>query len=146
MSLRQVIGAAATGAALLVAVAPSAVAVSLTYDADEQVTVDPTGRIAADGTITLSGTYRCLGATGPVFVSSSMSQGDPRVRHGIGGTSVVCDGAQHRWTNSQKRQPGTFEAGSAQVEASLMELSTEWGLPLPKVHATQERDITLIEE
>jgi hypothetical protein len=145
MSLRQVIGAAATGVALLVPVAPSAVAVSPSYDPYEQVTVDSTGHVAADGTITLSGTYRCSSATGPVFVSSSVSQGDPRVRHGIGGTVAVCDGAAHRWTNSEKRELGTLTAGNAHVEAILMEMSTESGLPLPKFHATREQDITLME-
>ncbi|WP_369249776.1 DUF6299 family protein [Streptomyces sp. R41] len=144
MSLRQVITAAATGAALLVTVAPTAAAVSPSHEAHEQVSVDPTGHVAADGTITLSGTYRCLNATGPVFVSSSVSQGDSRVRQGVGGTSAVCDGAEHRWTNSEKRELGTLTAGNAHVEATLMELSTESGLLLPKFHAIRERDITLI--
>lgn len=83
MPLRQVIGAA-TGAALLLLFAPSAVALSVgalsvgaLSDPSETVTVDATGHLAADGTVTLSGTYRCLGRTGPVLVSSSVSQGDP---------------------------------------------------------------------
>ncbi|MFD3926629.1 DUF6299 family protein [Streptomyces sp. NPDC058614] len=142
MSVRQVLGAA-TAAALLLLAAPSAVAQSGPYD---QVTVDPTGRVAADGTITLSGTYRCLSSSGPVFVSSSVSQGDPRVRQGIGGTSAVCDGAVHPWTNSEKRTPGTLTPGAAHVEATLMELSPgPGGLPLPNFHARQEQDITLTE-
>ncbi|WP_326720166.1 DUF6299 family protein [Streptomyces sp. NBC_00243] len=143
MSVRQVLGAAAAAAALLLLAAPSAVAQSGPYD---QVTVDPTGRVAADGTITLSGTYRCLSSSGPVFVSSSVSQGDPRVRQGIGGTSAVCDGAVHPWTNSEKRKPGTLTPGAAHVEATLMELSPgPGGLPLPNFHARQQQDITLTE-
>lgn len=142
MFVRQALGAA-TAAALLLLVAPSAVAVSGPYD---QVTVDPTGRVAADGTVSISGTYRCLSGTGPAFVSSSVSQGDPRVRHGIGGTSAVCDGAVHPWTNSEKRTPGTLVPGDAHVEATLMELSPgAGGLPLPAFHARQQQDISLTE-
>jgi len=139
MPFRQVIGAAA-GAALLLLAAPTAGALSGPYD---EVTVDPTGRLAADGTITLSGTYRCLSSSGPVFVSSSVAQGDPRVRHGIGGTQAVCDGAEHRWTNSETRK-GAFTPGDADVEVTLMELSGS-GLPLPHFHAAQKRDVTLTE-
>ncbi|MFE9769316.1 DUF6299 family protein [Streptomyces sp. NPDC005808] len=142
MSVRQALGAAAA-AALLLSVAPSAAALSDPYD---QVTVDPTGHVAADGTVSLSGTYRCLSSTGPVFVSSSVSQGDPRVRHGIGGTSAVCDGAVHPWTNSEKRTPGTLTPGAAHVEATLMELRPGvGGLPLPAFHARQQQDISLTE-
>ncbi|MER5468355.1 DUF6299 family protein [Streptomyces sp. NPDC002935] len=138
MFVRQAIGAAAA-AALLLLLAPSAVARSAPYD---EVTVDPTATVAADGTITLSGTYRCTGAVGSVFVSSSVSQGDPRVRHGIGGSSALCDGAEHRWANSEKRAPGTLVPGAAHVEATVIELSGS-GLPLPTFHASKEQDITV---
>lgn len=60
------------------------------------MTVDPVGRIAADGTVTLSGAYRCQSSSGPVFASSSVSQGVSTTRYGIGGTRAVCDGALHR--------------------------------------------------
>ncbi|MFD5624994.1 MULTISPECIES: DUF6299 family protein [unclassified Streptomyces] len=142
MPVRQTLGAA-TAAALLLLAAPSADALAGPYD---QVTIDPTGTVGADGTISLSGTYRCLSAGGPVFVSSSVSQGDPRVRQGIGGTSAVCDGAVHRWTNSEKRTPGTLTPGAARVEVTLMELRpTAGGLPLPAFHAQREQDISLTE-
>ncbi|MEU1443139.1 DUF6299 family protein [Streptomyces mirabilis] len=147
MPLRQVIGAA-TGAALLLLFAPSAVALSVgaLSDPSETVTVDATGHLAADGTVTLSGTYRCLGRTGPVLVSSSVSQGDTRIHYGIGGSAAVCDGADHRWTNSERRTPGTLAPGAAHVEATLMELSPALGgLPLPLFHAMQQQDITLME-
>ncbi|WP_217566160.1 DUF6299 family protein [Streptomyces sp. GbtcB7] len=147
MPLRQVFGAA-TGAVLLLLFAPSAVAVSVgaLSDPSETVTVDPTGHLAADGTVTLSGTYRCLRGTGPVLVSSSVSQGDTRIRYGIGGSAAVCDGAEHRWTNSEKRTPGTLAPGAAHVEATLMELSPALGgLPLPLFHALQQQDVTLME-
>ncbi|WP_308311180.1 DUF6299 family protein, partial [Streptomyces sp. GbtcB6] len=47
----------------------------------ESVTVHRTGRLAPDGTVTLSGTYTCTGAGGPVFISSSDSQDSPNYKH-----------------------------------------------------------------
>ncbi|MEV0225284.1 DUF6299 family protein [Streptomyces sp. NPDC050704] len=151
MPSRQVMSAAA-GAALLLFAAPSALALSessasaaptASVDPYETVTVDPTGQVAADGTVTLSGTYRCTGATGPVFVSSSLGQGDSRVRKGVGGTAALCDGAEHRWTNTDRTEPGRFKPGAARVEATLMELRSGGGLPLPHFHASQQQDVTL---
>jgi hypothetical protein len=110
------------------------------------VTVDSTGRIAADGTITLSGTYRCAGGTGPVCVSSSVAQGDTRVRYGIGGTGAVCDGREHRWENSGRPEPGTLKPGRAHAEATVMELRTTSGLPLPALHAEREQEVTLVRD
>ncbi|MFH8470014.1 DUF6299 family protein [Streptomyces sp. NPDC017991] len=162
MRLHQVMGTAA-GAALLLAAAPAAGALSPQGASaepvalSETVTVDPTARLAADGTVTLSGTYRCKGSTGPVFVSSSLRQAGPAlsqddsslskggssVRKGIGSTTAVCDGAEHRWTNTGHTEPGRFRAGAAKVEATLMELRSG-GLPLPMFHAAREQDVTLV--
>ncbi|WP_328672023.1 DUF6299 family protein [Streptomyces sp. NBC_00328] len=139
MLFRQAVGAAA-GAALLLLLAPSAVARSTPSD---EVTVE-TGTVAADGTITLSGTYRCTGAAGPVFVSSTVSQGDPLVSRPVGGSSAVCDGAEHRWSNSEKRAPRILVPGPARVEATVFDISAT-GLPLPSVHATREQDITVVQ-
>ncbi|WP_413759337.1 DUF6299 family protein [Streptomyces sp. MMBL 11-3] len=158
--LHQVMGAAAASAALLLA-APSATALSTTApsatvpsatalsqpsapgDLAETVTVDPIGRLASDGTVTLSGTYRCTGGSGPVFVSSSLSQGDTGVRKGVGGTTAVCDGAEHEWTNTDRTDPGRFQPGAAKVEATVMELRSG-GLPLPMFHAAREQAVTLV--
>ncbi|MGW2836111.1 DUF6299 family protein [Streptomyces sp. NPDC001286] len=137
MFVRPALGLAA-GAALLLLTAPAAPAA----DPSETVTVDPTGTIAADGTVTLSGTYRCLGNTGPAFVSSSVSQAKPDVRQGIGGTSAVCDGQEHRWQNTGKPSDA-LDAGTASVEAAVMELRPVGGLPLPRFHAVQRQDVTL---
>jgi hypothetical protein len=153
--LHQVMGTAAAAALLLLA-APSATALSGTAlsgtvpsrpsapgDLSETVTVDPIGRLASDGTVTLSGTYRCTGGTGPVFVSSSLSQGDSGVRTGVGGTTAVCDGTEHEWTNTGRTDPGRFKAGAAKVEATVMELRSG-GLPLPMFHAAREQAVTLV--
>ncbi|GAB7105058.1 DUF6299 family protein [Streptomyces phaeofaciens JCM 4814] len=133
---------ATAGAALflLAAAAPSATADSL-----ESVTVNPTARIAADGTVTLSGTYRCTDGTGSVFVSSSIRQGSEDVRYGIGGTRAVCDGAEHTWENTGKVASTRLTPGTAQVEATVMELRPVGGLPLPRFHATQGQEVTLTE-
>ncbi|MBK3578950.1 hypothetical protein JHN63_35155 [Streptomyces sp. MBT65] len=140
MSLRSALGSAAGAALLLLAAAP--VATAAPY---ETVTVDPTGSIAPDGTVTLSGTYRCLGNSGAAFVSSSVSQGDPSVRHGIGGTRAVCDGMEHPWQNSGKPSSDPATPGAAWVEATVMELSSGGGLPLPRFHAVRQQEITLTE-
>ncbi|MFI0166301.1 DUF6299 family protein [Streptomyces sp. NPDC017095] len=135
---RPVLAAALGAAALLCAAAVPAAA-----DPAELVTVDPVGRIAPDGTVTLSGSYRCTGGTGPVFVSSSLSQGDARVRHGIGGGLAQCDGAEHRWQNSGKISTEAPAAGPARVQATLMELRPTGILLLPSFHALTDQDVTL---
>ncbi|MFC8514749.1 DUF6299 family protein [Streptomyces sp. NPDC057257] len=136
-SLRPVLTAAAL---LLLAAAPAAPAAADPY---ETVTVDPTGTIGPDGTVTLSGTYRCLGSTGPVFVSSSVSQSEPTIRQGIGGTRAVCDGAEHRWENTGTPSAKSLRPGAADVEATIMELHPQGGLPLPRFHAAERQDVTL---
>ncbi|MCL6731277.1 DUF6299 family protein [Streptomyces neyagawaensis] len=139
--VRRVLGTAVGAPLLLCAAAPPADA---TAEPFETVTVDATGKVAPDGTLTLSGTYRCLGGSGPVFVSSSLQQGDSPVREGVGGAVANCDGADHTWTNTDKAAPGRFRPGPARVEATVMGLSGG-GLPLPRFHAVTQQDITLVE-
>ncbi|WP_326781532.1 DUF6299 family protein [Streptomyces longwoodensis] len=147
--LRPVLGAAAGAALLLTAVTPT---VTASADVLESVTVDAVGRIAPDGTVTLSGTYRCLDSSGPVFVSSTVSQDSaPLTSYGIGGTRAVCDGAEHTWQNTGRPSVTTtaagtsspLKAGAAHVEATLMELRQQGLLPLPHFHATQQQDVLL---
>ncbi|MFB7657204.1 MULTISPECIES: DUF6299 family protein [unclassified Streptomyces] len=145
MPVRSAVLAAAAGAALFLQAAPAATAAPAdTQLVTESVTVDRTGRVAADGTVTLSGTYRCTDATGAVFVSSSLRQGDSSVRHGIGGTRAVCDGEEHRWVNTGTPSADAFKPGKAHVEATLMELRTTSGLPLPSFHARKDQDVKLV--
>jgi hypothetical protein len=144
MPVRSAALATAAGAALLLPAAPAATAAP--HDARlvaESVTVDPTGRLAADGSVTLSGTYRCTGGTGPVYVSSTVSQSDPSVRYGVGGTRAVCDGLEHRWVNTGTPDTVAFKTGAAHVEATLMELRPMGIVPLPTFHARQAQDVTL---
>ena len=145
MSLRPAALAAAAGAALILLAAPAMAdaADTVTADPAQAVTVDRAGRIAADGSITLSGTYRCSGGTGPVYVSSSVSQDKGSNEYGIGGTRAVCDGAEHSWQNTGKATPNDLAPGIAHVEATLMELRPDTGLPLPRFHAVHQQDVTL---
>ncbi|MET8958672.1 DUF6299 family protein [Streptomyces sp. NPDC004074] len=140
MSVRQVVGVV-FGAALLLSAAPAAGAQAGRH---EELTIHRIGRLTADGTLTLSGTYRCHGGGGPVFVSSSVSQGDSRVSHGVGGTLAVCDGYEHRWTNSETRR-GAYHPGRALAGATLMELGAT-GLPLPTFHVVRQREVRLVED
>ncbi|KUL49469.1 MULTISPECIES: DUF6299 family protein [unclassified Streptomyces] len=137
MSLRQVTTVIA--ASLLLCAAPAAGAVA---GPGETVTVNSTGRVAADGTVTLSGTYRCTGGYGPVFVSTSMAQGDQDTRYSIGATRAVCDGRTRAWTNTGR--PSVMpRPGTGHVTATVMELNLQSGLPLPRFHAAQRQDVTL---
>ncbi|MEW2512454.1 DUF6299 family protein [Streptomyces sp. NPDC046870] len=138
MPLRPVVATVLGATVLLCAAVGQAAA-----DPSELITVDPVGRIASDGTVTLSGTYRCTGGTGPVLVSSSVSQGDPGLQHGIGGSVAQCDGAEHQWEHSGKASPEALKAGAARVEATLTELRPSGIIVLPSFHAVSHQDIEL---
>jgi hypothetical protein len=148
MPVRPALAAALGAVALLCTAATPATAAPAAArpggtDPAESITVDHTGRIASDGTITLSGSYRCTAGTGPVFVTSSLSQRDPHVRNGIGGSVAQCDGAEHRWQNSGTVDSEVFKAGRAHVQATLMEMRPVGIVPLPAFHAVTDQDVTL---
>ncbi|MDH6132156.1 hypothetical protein P3T37_001541 [Kitasatospora sp. MAA4] len=91
-------------------------------DGANAVTVAPTGVIAADGTVTLSGTYHCSpSAAHGTVVDTSLSTGS--VTSNIGnGVPAVCDGLEHPWTTSGRPyQP--VAAGPAQVRATMVHLA-----------------------
>ncbi|MGC3000546.1 DUF6299 family protein [Streptomyces sp. G35A] len=141
MPVRPLLGAAA-GAALLIGAAAAAPSVAAPAAPAEAVTVDTTGRMA-NGFVTLSGTYRCLPGTGPVYVSSSVRQGASDDRHAIGGTRAVCDGQEHRWENHGSVSEDALTPGAAEVEATIVELRPTGILVLPHFHAVQHQDIVL---
>ncbi|MEU9854302.1 DUF6299 family protein [Streptomyces sp. NPDC047974] len=108
------------------------------------LTVDPAGLLGADGTVTLSGTYRCLDdSAGPVFVSSTLRQQDRSA--GIGGTRAVCDGLLRTWTNTAVVKDPAYQPGEARVEGTLVQLTPtgELGLPTPGFLAREESGVTL---
>ncbi|QGZ48196.1 hypothetical protein GPZ77_07170 [Streptomyces sp. QHH-9511] len=129
----------AVGTLLAAATAPLAHA-----DAGNGLSVSAYGTLDTDGTVTVSGTYRCLDDTaGPVFVGSTLVQGDRSA--GIGGTRAVCDGLVRAWTNSAVVKEPVYRAGRARVRATLMQLipSGPLGLPLPGFLAAEDVDVTL---
>ncbi|MEV5982649.1 DUF6299 family protein [Streptomyces sp. NPDC052114] len=132
-------------AALLLTLAGAAVPAAAHGAPADGLTVNGAGTVADDGTVTLSGTYRCLpdGTPGPVFVSSTLAQGDRT--NGIGGTAAVCDGRVHEWTNSSRLKEDAYEPGEAAVRAHLMKLSTKSGLPMPQPLAHEEARVELSE-
>lgn len=146
MSVRPVLGVAAGSALLLLGFAAAAPSpASATPSApSESVTVDKEGRMA-DGSVTLSGTYRCLGGDGPVFVSSSVGRSPSAPHYSSDGTRAVCDGEEHRWEDTATVPDDALEAGRAHVRATLMELRPSGILLLPLVHAVEHRDIALVE-
>ena len=146
MPVRPLLGAAAVTLAL----ATAAVATPATAaEPHESVSVDPVARLAADGTVTLSGTYRCTDGGGPVFVSASLIHSGPEATllHGIGSTRAVCDGTLRHWTNKGRTLTDIPAADPTQVEAALVELAPGSGLlPLvPRFRAESPRqDVTLV--
>lgn len=108
----------------------------------DAVTIGQTGQIAPDGTLTLTGTYRCSSLrSGPVFVGSKVSQGGAQA--GIGGTRAMCDGREHVWRNTG-HATGDFGPGAAAGEATLLLLDTSRGfIPIPVVLGVDRRELHL---
>lgn len=145
MPVRPVLAASAGVALLLLGAAAAAPSAAAPAAPAEAVTVDPTGRIA-DGSVTLSGTYRCFPGTGPVYVGSSVRQSPSGDRHAIGGTRAVCDGEEHRWENHGTVSDDALKPGTAEVEATIVELRpTAILLVLPHFHAVRHQDVTLVQ-
>ncbi|MFI8091899.1 DUF6299 family protein [Streptomyces sp. NPDC086080] len=145
MRVRPYLGAAAGAALLLLGTAAVVTPATASAGPTEAVTVHAEGRIADDGSVTLSGTYRCLATTGEAFIGSSVSQSAPTIRYGIGGTRAVCDGEEHPWKNTGRVPDGVLKAGPADVEATVVELRPAGILLEPVVHAVDNRDITLVQ-
>ncbi|MET8947120.1 DUF6299 family protein [Streptomyces sp. NPDC004542] len=140
MLVRPVLAAAAGAAALLL----TGAAAHAAPDPKDTVTVDRTGRLTADGTVTLSGTYRCTPHSAAVFVGSTVGRSASSVRYGIAGSTAHCDGAEHRWENSGRIPRDAVVSGATHVEATLMELRFQSYLPVPRLHAVGQRDVVLV--
>ncbi|MFC1402080.1 MULTISPECIES: DUF6299 family protein [Streptacidiphilus] len=136
--------ATAVVAAALAAVAAPMASTARADQSAGSVSANPTGTVAKDGTVTLSGTYRCSAPAdgGPVFVSSSVQTGS--VQHSIGGTAATCDGLDHTWVNQGQSGDGTtLTPGPGQVQATLMHLDSSGGLPLPDIIAADRHQVDL---
>ncbi|RNG38441.1 DUF6299 family protein [Streptomyces botrytidirepellens] len=108
------------------------------------VTVNRIGYVSSNGTVALSGTYRCLrdGADIPrADILVTLTQG--QVRYGLGGSPALCDGVTHTWS-VQDGAGVRFVPGPALVESSLLRFeAVQQFVPLPRTAAVRERAITL---
>ncbi|MEV4434012.1 DUF6299 family protein [Streptomyces sp. NPDC049555] len=114
-------------AAATVAAAPAPPAVPA-----NKLVINRTGTLASDGTVTLTGTYRCSvnHSAGPVFVVTNLTQGGTTV--GMGDAPATCDGRQHAWRNSS-HPARPFQPGPARTEGTVMELRRQKsGVPVPR--------------
>ncbi|MCA6096689.1 DUF6299 family protein [Streptomyces sp. SCA3-4] len=128
--------------------APGAAAVPPPPPPRNQLTIDDTGRIAPDGTITLTGTYRCqlpggLPA-GTVLVAPTVIQGGHS--QGIGGSRATCDGRRHPWRNAAHPYHSAFRPGPARTDGTLMQFRKDKsGILLPHFLAVApQHDIVLV--
>ncbi|MFF8960729.1 DUF6299 family protein [Streptomyces sp. NPDC014894] len=130
---------ACIAAALAVGLVPGSAGAQF---APDTITIAPRGQIAKDGTITLSGTYRCSSLrSGPVLIGSNASQGDARAE--IDGALATCDDRVHTWRDTTEPDSG-LAPGAARGRAALIHLDASNGfVPLPVILNTHEREVTL---
>ncbi|NBE54804.1 DUF6299 family protein [Streptomyces boluensis] len=113
----------------------------------QDIAVNTKAVIAADHTVTASGTYRCTGSAGlaPVYVTASVKQGGTS----ISGDSqeAVCDGAWHNWSTKSRAFGDIHLApGPATVQGQLVQLEPRTGLiPIGTTFlAAAERQVDLV--
>ncbi|GLF97064.1 DUF6299 family protein [Streptomyces yaizuensis] len=109
--------------------------------APDTISIAPAAGIAADGSLTLSGTYRCFRHSGAVLIGAKALQRDARAE--FDGDMAVCDGRAHNWSGTAPAT-GTFETGAARGEAVLIHLDSSQGfVPLPVIVDTHTADLEL---
>ncbi|MCY0927324.1 DUF6299 family protein [Streptomyces sp. H27-H1] len=112
---------------------------------ENDISVSSEAHIAPDGTIHLSGEYRCTAPSpsGAVQIKATIEQED--VRLGIGGGDAQCDGAVHVWSaHGTLRLTPTVHAGGALAKAELQEIRFGSGL-LPRSVDTVAQDARQVE-
>ncbi|MFB7619980.1 DUF6299 family protein [Kitasatospora sp. NPDC056181] len=104
----------------------------------DEISVSSEVTIGADGSIHLSGTYRCTSSAGVAHQIRATVQQES-VRLGIGAGNVVCDGAERPW---EAGAPAAFvpavHGGEAKATAELQEIDMA-GL-VPRSVSTVARD------
>ncbi|WP_267244752.1 DUF6299 family protein [Streptomyces sp. PR69] len=134
---------------------------SATRSGSDAVTLDPEGQLAADGTVTLSGSYRCspLHHGRTVLVGATLIQGD--VHYGVGGTVAHCDGREHSWRHTGQLpgelaagesadpaggEAGRTVAGRVDGEATLLKLDSGGLVPVPVLLDRDARPLVLLRD
>ncbi|MFK0255953.1 DUF6299 family protein [Streptomyces sp. NPDC090445] len=90
---------------------------------NQAVSVQSKASIGKDGTITLSGTYRCElpSPEGTIQVRAALVQDD--VHLGLSGGEAVCDGKDHAWhAHGTLGYTPQVHAGPAKATAELQEI------------------------
>ncbi|MER6914443.1 DUF6299 family protein [Streptomyces sp. NPDC000594] len=110
--------------------------------APDTITIAPAAQLSPDGTLTLSGTYRCSSLrSGPVLIGAKAVQHDTRAT--IDGARAICDDRVHTWRERAEGE-GTFRAGAAHGEAVLIHLdSSQSFVPLPVILNADDRNLTV---
>ncbi|MEU4210243.1 DUF6299 family protein [Streptomyces sp. NPDC026206] len=153
MRIREAIGAAVTAiaTAALTVTAPASVpeaAAAPPPPPRNNITIDRTVHIAPDGTISMTGTYRCTllrgVPAGTVFVAGNLRQGGRA--DSIGGSRALCDGDVHKWRNSARPGREEYRPGPARADGTLLQLRKDkHGILLPHFLAVaSKRDVTLV--
>ncbi|NXY95847.1 hypothetical protein HYE82_15895 [Streptomyces sp. BR123] len=97
---------------------------------NQAVSVQSKASIGKDGTITLSGTYRCElpSPKGAIHVGATLVQDG--VRLGLSAGAAVCDGRSHAWyaRGTLRYTPGVH-AGRAEAAAELQEIHFSGFMP-----------------
>ncbi|GAA2252150.1 DUF6299 family protein [Streptomyces amakusaensis] len=135
----MLISAACIAAALATALVPGSAGAQF---APDTITIAPRGQIAKDGTLVLSGTYRCSSLrSGPVLIGSNATQGEARAE--IDGALATCDDQVHTWRETTDPAVG-FAPGKARGTAALIHLDASRSfVPLPVILNTDDREVTL---
>ncbi|MFD7627940.1 DUF6299 family protein [Streptomyces sp. NPDC059851] len=97
---------------------------------DQAISVQSEAHIGADGTITLSGTYRCEQPSpdGTTQVKATLVQDG--VHLGISGGQAVCDGKDHQWhARGTLAYTPQVHAGPAKATAELQEIHLAGVMP-----------------
>ena len=143
MRVRLAVACAVGALAVLVAGPVS----SASADGENSVTVAPIGTVAKDGTVTLTGTYRCSPDAGyGTVVNASVTDGHDTSSVG-GSVPATCDGYDHTWT-AQGTPYLPASVGRVRTEASLVHVDWQSSSLIPRVDvlADQPQDTLLLPE
>ncbi|OPF70789.1 hypothetical protein VT50_0235730 [Streptomyces antioxidans] len=111
----------------------------------DDLTIDRTGNVSPDGSVTLYGSYRCVregaGYARATVLVTLTQDGE---RHGLGGYNAVCDGQRHRWL-IDAANVGPYQPGPADAEGTLLRFDAGGSfVPVPRSAVGVEREVRLV--